>query len=748
MEQLIQLKQKNILWIILSIVVGILISWPLFGPYYLNPNAYMFAFAGDAYILYYNVAYHAIYGNSHTLTNMCYPDGELIFMTDAQGSLSMLLQKLNNFISIGDYTVGIINGLNVYSYLVSVVLFYLIFIAVGVKKERAWLYAPFIAIMSPQLSRIISHHGLANLMLLPLCVLWFIRKYKLQTMEKRDVFMFVILLFYSFNNPYIGFMLTTFLFLSFVILMIIHRKVTFNLTYLSCISILPLIFLMIYLWIFDDYTDRLKLQWGYFVYRSNFEGLFFSPHGLFGTSIKTIFNKQFNIEAEADLNIYLVLTFALIGRLIYFFTRSKKEYKTIFPIYIKVPLIAAFIIFLYSSGILFLPFSKDFVETFLGKLLMFKAVARLGWPFWMMLSISGIILLDNFLDSINGVALKVIFPSIVFLFLLESSLDIRGKFLNTRHPNFFSKNKMTELSAELANSKIVFENYQAMLLLPKMMAWHDNFSSDVSFNAQFNGIRISLLKNIPLISGMFSRISTSQIAERIEFISHPLIEKSLQNKFPDKRKILILVGKDNPLKTGEQELVKRGGLLFENEAYQIFEFDPFKVNENDQLMLAQSLILSDSIKLTKYYHEGFDDSPSNSVYFGKGSVSVITGDHEIVSFNIESGIDSIFTFSAWTKIDNEKYGVGFWEVVIKDEKGNEKERLYYEIRKSNDVHDNWIRSELTFGAKEGYKVAVNLKAQRTLIIDEIHIKPQMKHTVIEGKDSFRLFDGFKVRKMI
>lgn len=748
MWQLTQLKQKNLFWILLSISVGIFISWPLFGPYYLNPNAYMFAFAGDAYILYYNVAYHTLYGNSQTLTNMCYPDGELIFMTDAQGSLSMLLQKLNDFVSLGDYTVGIINGLNVYSFLGSIVLFYLIFLAVEVKKERAWIYAPFIAIMSPQLIRMVSHHGLANLMLLPLCVLWFIRKCKLQAMEKRDVVMFIILLFYSFNNPYIGFMLTTFLFFSFAILMIINKKVNYKLAVFSGISILPLIILMIYLWIFDDYTDRLKLQWGYFVYRSNFEGLFFSPHGLFGTAIKTIFNRQFNIEDEADLNIYLVLTFALIGRLIYYFTCRKSEYKSIFPMYIRVPLIASFIIFLYSSGILFLPFSKDFVENFLGKLLMFKAVARLAWPFWMMLSISGIILLDNFLDKINRVAFKVIFPSIIFLFLLESSLSIRGKFLNTRHPNFFSKNKMTELSSELDKSDILFENYQAMLLLPQMMAWHDNFTSDISFNAQFYGIRISLLKNIPLISGMFSRISTSQIAERIEFISHPLIEKSLQNKFPDKRKILILVGKDNPLNVGERELANRGRLLFENESYQIIEFDPFTINENDQLKLAQSLSLPDSIMLTKYYHMGFDDSLSTSVYFGKGALPVPKGDHEIGAFKIESGIDSVFTFSAWTKIDNDKYGLGFWEVVIKDEKGNEKERLNYEIRKSKDVQDNWIRSELTFGAKEGYEVIIKLRAQRPLIIDEIHIKPQVKHTVIEGNDSFRLYDGFKVKKKI
>ncbi|MBK7009344.1 MAG: hypothetical protein IPH36_12320 [Saprospiraceae bacterium] len=108
--------------LLLVVILAIVLGWPMFGTYFFHPNQHMYAFGGDALTLYYNVAYHACYGNGSHLSSMAYPDGELIFLTDAQGSLALLLSGLRELgLPVCDYAVGIVNGLGVWGYVLSAV---------------------------------------------------------------------------------------------------------------------------------------------------------------------------------------------------------------------------------------------------------------------------------------------------------------------------------------------------------------------------------------------------------------------------------------------------------------------------------------------------------------------------------------------------------------------------------------------------------------------------------------------------
>ncbi|HMP32269.1 MAG TPA: hypothetical protein PKD85_21860, partial [Saprospiraceae bacterium] len=77
------------------IILSLLMMYYFFGAYLWKPNEMMMAFGGDALVLYYNTVYHACYGTGVQLQNMNYPFGELIFMTDAQASLSLVLMLFN-----------------------------------------------------------------------------------------------------------------------------------------------------------------------------------------------------------------------------------------------------------------------------------------------------------------------------------------------------------------------------------------------------------------------------------------------------------------------------------------------------------------------------------------------------------------------------------------------------------------------------------------------------------------------------
>ena len=165
----------------------------------------MYAFGGDAFAIYYDLSYHVCHGSGVWFKGMNYPHGELIFLTDAQGALTVILKWINqNIINICDYTVGILHSLNVISVILTSLVLYYILKALKCGLITSVIFAPLITMLSPQILRLVGHFGLAYPVVLPICILWFIRKTNLKKFEKRDILFFITLLFFSFNNPYVG----------------------------------------------------------------------------------------------------------------------------------------------------------------------------------------------------------------------------------------------------------------------------------------------------------------------------------------------------------------------------------------------------------------------------------------------------------------------------------------------------------------------------------------------------------------
>ena len=115
-------------------------------------------------------------------------------------------------------------------------------------------------------------------------------------------------------------------------------------------------------------------------------------------------------------------------------------------------------------------------------------------------------MLDRGLDKIKypviGYAL-VIFLGMIWSY--EINLYIAQRYKNCFQDNFLktaSKNEMLNL---LKDNHIDITQYQAMLVLPKMMAWNDDFLSDINWAAQFFSMRISAATGLPMISAIISR---------------------------------------------------------------------------------------------------------------------------------------------------------------------------------------------------------------------------------------------------
>ncbi len=731
-------------WPIFSILLGIVLAYPMFGVYFFSPNKHMFAFGGDALTLYYNVAYHTCWGHGDKLTSMNYPKGELIYLTDAQGALSVLLSYINNhFFEVCDYVVGIIHSLMIISYLTSIYIIYEIYLALNIKNWRASVFSVMTALTAPQIVRMTSHHGLSYAFLIPLCILWLIRKYNIRKVEKRDVGMLILLLFFGFNNPYVGFGACMFLGLTSLVFLFFNREKYKMAAYGFAIAALPIVTIFSYFKMNDPFTDRLKEQWGFYSFKSTFEGLLFPEGSLLDQLFRSVFGKGFSVPHESMANIGFPIAIVLLafGLLKIFKPSAIKDFKV--DAKIKYMLWASFIIFLYTSAIIFLPFPKDFVEEKLGFLLMFKAVARLSWPFWYVLVFTAIILIEQMLTSFSRSSYLYTIILTLGLWFIDFSIFTKPRFKDTSHSNFFSENNLATLSQILRSKNIDTENYQGIVLLPKLVAWSDVLISELNFHTQFVGMQTSLETGIPLISAMLSRISTGAVADIVEFTSHPLIEKSLQNSFPNKKDLLLVYGKGTATRFGEQHLINIADTLYDDANYTLLKLPLDRINKYSVLdSLKKGLVLEQNIPNDQYYYNGFNEKSSKESYIGVGALQTVPGEMKIAEFDVKNVVDSIYEFSAWTKITNETYHTGYWKISVQNNAGQEIRQEVLHNVNTNNIHNGWEQVNMQFKSVANTKFVVYFNCPKSKIIDEVLFRPLNKNIYFK---STGLYNGFKIK---
>jgi hypothetical protein len=109
--------------------------------------------------------------------------------------------------------------------------------------------------------------------------------------------------------------------------------------------------------------------------------------------------------------------------------------------------------------------------------------------------------------------------------------------------------------------------------------------------------------------------------------------------------------------------------------------------------------------------------------------------------------DTQYIFSAWVKIDPEKYGVAEWKLFASDSLGQTYFEGRIETRRSNDIQDGWIRAELTFPAKKGARLKAVADCNRVQYIDELLVYPAGGKVVIDLPDSDEfMLNGYKIKK--
>ncbi len=740
-------KNKEVWGILITIFLCLIMAYPIIGHVLISPNEYMYTFGGDGLTIYYDMIYHVMYGNGTHFTGMNYPYGEMIYMTDAQGALTQILQWINsNVYNISDYIVGIVNFLNAFSIILGSIILYILLRKFKIEIWISIVFSALIILLSPQIFRLISHFGLAYLFAIPLCFLWIIRKQENLKIEWFDVFVFFLILFMTFNNPYLGFIMAAVLGLSGAYLWIKHRFKIKHL-YISFIGVLPLLMVFSYLKFFDNVKDRLKIQWGYFDLMTLPEGVIRPSNSHMDVLLQLIGNQGNSLDFENKLNLGIVTV--VLGILCILSLIFKKFLKSSFSVSetFKPILIASLLLFVYASGYFFLPFKQDFIEDKLSFMLMFKAVGRLSWPFYYSMTILAVLYLNHLFKNLNK-PLGIVFVLLVaIIWKWEINTYVLPEFRDKKHSNFLSVKQSDKVLNIFGENNIKVSDFQAILSLPKLMTWTDNFVSEVNWSAQYNSMNISRTTGLPLINAMLSRMSIGQTAEKVELHAHPYIRKSLVDKLDGEKDILIVLGHDYPALTlGEAYLIDMSDTLYyEPNGFVLMRLAVKNINNNQTFKKAKEKIEESNHVNIDHFYMGYDEDDSRYSYFGKGSMKISKGVHNIFSDTLISPFEDSYTFSMWTRFDNKKYGIGWFTCEVKEENGNVIYRETPDTRRSNDVHGEWIRTEMTFPVKDRCTINITFDTNRELYIDELLIQPA-KSTIIH-KDTSKnrvLFNGYRI----
>ncbi len=661
-----------------------------------RPNAFVYAFGGDAAIIYYNMIFHSWYGQGLQLHNMNYPLGESILMTDAQASISFILSKFRKASFVQNNIVGIVHSFHYLCLGLAA-----IFAQRALRKKEVTVLlsiigALLIVFLSPQIFRLrAGHFGLAY------PVVFTAGLYAWASVQKKakiyPVLLFgAVLLFFGVNNIYLLILAGGWV----ILIGIVEWYKTKSRSFLLLSATSFIVVAMVYGLMkgTEVEMDRLDIQWGYYFNRSTFEGLtypFTSLIGTLGAKAKT------NIEPVCNLGLANLICLLLVVFSVFrkrFFNRSSQ-----FSFRANAALLwSAFLMWIYASG------SLKFLAEAIPAATMFKASGRFAWPLYYALSFASIVLISDFLKkgskkNINKSKGKRnwsktgLIGLLILLWAGECFVYLKHQVKFKQYENHYGPIKLESLKKELDSIPHALDDFQAIYSLPVMVAWNDKFRYPSPWNTEYYSTRISMVTALPMLNAKLSRLGVTQASAATQLASHPWIKKEMLHELDLSKPIMLVLGKDHELTEGEQWLIDHAEQILSAKAYALYKLD-----------LKSILKPSDySCNTTEAsFYRDFDALHKEDPLFGQGCLFIEKSKekHVLLQQEVSSWPKENYEYSVWVHTDHKKYGMPWMEILQFDNNGNQLDRAYFDIASSKDVLKNWRRA--------GVEMQLSSKASR------------------------------------
>jgi len=723
-------------WLI-KCFVAFLLSYGVFfvkyPQYILNANNETFIPNGDPLVTIYDMVYHVRHDNSTTFEGMNYPQGEYIFMTDALGSFATVFRWVDNYIyDIDPYISGIVFSLIFLLIGLCGTFIFMILRTSGVTTIVALALSPLITLLSPQMVRIIGHLSLSFPFVIPMVMLWLLRKYKIPRIEIWDAVFALVTFFFFMNNAYVGFIMCMFAGVTgFILFLKSLKQVEYRKSSIVMMSTPVIITLIVFvlLKVNDPYNDRLEEQWGFFYYHTRWHSFFYPKYSLVASWIPEFQNGD-KRSIEWTNNLGLVPIFMIVSLGIYSL-RSKimKTGKRLVPKdkMMSCFLWAAFLMFLYAANTTIFPI-KDLIESKMDILLMFKASGRFSWPMYFVVALFSAKIIQSWVNKLEEkkAYLSLIMIPIFLFYGFETNHYLDQRFTNKSSANYLTSPESDVTAKMLEDAEINKDNYQAMILLPLFVGWNEKMKIGVFNLTEKGGLSVSAITGIPMINGRLSRNSTSKTLQAVQIASNSLIKKEVLDLMPNNKPILLIQGKnsDDRLTQSELDIRSLATKVFEADDYVGYKVSLDAIDAYHQKMKQEATERYDMSKdslTSPLYIDHFDDKKTPVSLFGQGAFLSKKGKQKILDLKQNFNTEDTLRMTIWSEITHKKYGMPEYILTVKGpEKHYYKNVIFSRIHK--EIYKNWIRSEVLFPVPKGENhIELVMRGNQPFYLDELQL---------------------------
>jgi len=557
-----------------------------------HPNDILLTGDGDGLKSYYCFYFHTHYDESLIhFSGMNYPHGEHYLFTDGFPSIAWIIQLLP---FLKPYGIAIIHVSLIISLWLTPFFIYLVLKKFQTESWVAVAGSLALFLLQPQFPRLFSHLSLAYSIFFPLSWYLLIRYKENLTSKKWMLVLIVNNLFWYFMHPYLGFMITLFYGILWVI-----QQFTKKMAWKERIShLIPVIFPVISVQLFlkwtDHVTDRPINPYGFFDYQADWKSILLPPKGAIHQWLENFISfEEYRWEGQAYLGLLTIcmLSFGLIYGMIHLLKGFKPLNDT-----------NRNLLFAFCAGLLMLILSFGFpfngnphwldTLTFLKQ---FRALGRFSWPFFYVSGVIGIVLLSTFYKRLSTFEnhLRRPYKSIVLVTIIIGIQLVEAWNLlaipTSFTVNLFDQKKLNKEEKELiAHCKIEKDSKDAILPLPWFHIGSEIYSKEASTETLRNSFLLSAHTGIPLYAVMMGRTSKKQTVDYF----HSLSAKSPKNQKLFNR-LMIYHSPNSILYDEDEQIIFNKGTFFgSNEFGDLKSFQKFQNGAN--LKLKFKPVLSDN----------------------------------------------------------------------------------------------------------------------------------------------------------
>ena len=735
---------------LLCIILSLSILFLFFGKLILHANSVYFSKSGDGFLTYYTSQYHVKYDKQlfHD-GSMNYPFGENAFFTTCQPGVSNFIKCIQPIADLSNYVTGITNLLMLFSIVFSALFLNLIFKKLKLPYWYAAIGATAIAFLSPQMHRLGGHFTLAYQFAIP-CYIYLLMLFYDSPSIKKSLFIAALTFLMAVSHMYF---LVFFVFLLFPFwgVLILFKKVPFKnfaffVKHILLQFIFPFMLLELFIHIDFSVTDRTAEPWGFLIFRSNFDGIFY-PFGMLYEDIVKSFHTPSQIEWEGVSYIGLLGIITLLIFAVQFISKIlKRNFGELFKLsnnnLLNLFFAASLVALLFSFGFPFVFPKLHWVWDYAGIIKQFRGIGRFAWLFYYLINILAFYTIYGLVKNARRQIVIAVQVGSLMLVSMDAYSNIywMQDAFNNRLPVY--EDKANILPENRWMNSLDTSIYQAILPLPYFHVGSENVWFDGSSEIKNDAFSVSLKTGLPLMSVTSGRTSLSQTYKSIELVLEPSQGFSILKELPNQKPLLV-IARVNQLTMNEKAIIAVSKLLYETENYNVYALDIdglaslskvlYEKKEAELLKTKTYIVggfqLSDS--LGTFVYESFNNNKSDTAFMGSGCIQGNSRNYiSLYDGKMPTTGNSKWLYSFWMHdFKKDLYPRSTIEVALCDASGKVYKTNYNSPHRLVKMFiGNWALLEDTFAL-----ASVNDKIKITMWNDEL------------GKGKKLLFDELLIR---